>query len=1115
MEEFIPIYPEQNDPNIQDIITKKFEFLIKNAKLREPEPIRGKTYNHQDFFKRYMEFTDEIFVLDDPGTGKSCNFINVANYRKKYRSIYRRAFVIEKGKSAKNEMKNEIVYKCSVEGEYETDLVKNAISEISMKSATTKEVKKWISLDTYRSYVKPSFDMTDKQVIDHYSYSIIFLDEAHNLKRGIDNDDEDMDSVYDAFWRIFHLIKGCKIVVASATWLVNDVNELPKMMNLILPKDNQMPLDWDYKKVNFQQLEPFFRGRLTYIRSLDTGAVPFYMGEKIQRVYDIEVPEDDWVAPEYYPGQKQPEPPMKKVKIQSQITCYPTYMKGIQAKSYEKVMTKDEDDNDKQTFWIAARQAASFVYPDGSYGGTFSRLSKDRSKTNMGLGKYVISEKTNSYVTTPELKPYLVNIDKLDTLSCKAAEIIKIEKENTGCSYLYSEFIAGGGIFIFGQIFEANGFERFTNTTSVFETIYENGKKIRRIKPNFKKKKRFVLLTSDTSDSLRDSFMELRHSDENVFGEYLQCLLVSPTGKEAINDRHVVRSIIITAPWTIAGTIQAEFRGIRSTSHVLLIKLEKERLLEKAKNEPDELKKLKLIERANNVKIKVKIYRYVALYEEKESIDLKIYQHSELKNIYIQRIMSFAIRCSIGNIINQERNYRPEDKNYSIECNYLKCPLRKNLPTKLEIDYSTFDIYYSDDVLDNIIKIIENEIIINGYINMNIFINKYKQSNEDKEYDSIEELKLDNLTRFKTKHIYMAVDKILKDNKSIINKFGYLSYFNLYKDILYISEINNILDNTTDYVPGLYSNQLIFVKSIDFNQILNIELNPNYEKIINNLKALKLDNPNSSTLFNVYLNELNLENRVKLLEEALIEYSLFGKEKISKFNSKILKEFSSYVAIVKEPIDDILNGNKKKYIFTGPSTNGETVYLHSLYSSKQNYTKYDVVTNFINANGTIRIYKKSEKKFRDTNKNETPAYNNIVVSQRKQFYDNYFDKFDVFGSRLGDDTFRLILKSDRLTEKEKYKGKLCESFSKPKLIEILFNEKINPPDMEEDIELTDDRRNDIINFLSTKNLNYDFDSMDDKDLYFIYKWNTVKPGKEIMCSCIEEDFKKKDKLMII
>ena len=79
------------------------------------------------------------------------------------------------------------------------------------------------------------------------------------------------------------MVKPRKVILSSATPMINSPNELPGRLNLILPEDNQMP-EMDFKTVSLQTVEPYFRGLISYVRSLETGAVPVYQGEVIKKL---------------------------------------------------------------------------------------------------------------------------------------------------------------------------------------------------------------------------------------------------------------------------------------------------------------------------------------------------------------------------------------------------------------------------------------------------------------------------------------------------------------------------------------------------------------------------------------------------------------------------------------------------------------------------------------------------------------------------------------------------------------------------------------------------------------------------------------------------------------
>ena len=85
-------------------------------------------------------------------------------------------------------------------------------------------------------------------------------------------------------------MKRSKIILGTATPMINDVNEIAPLMNLLLPADQQMPTNWNYENVSLDQLEPFFRGKVSYVRGLDTGAQVIYEGSKMNKSYTIQIP---------------------------------------------------------------------------------------------------------------------------------------------------------------------------------------------------------------------------------------------------------------------------------------------------------------------------------------------------------------------------------------------------------------------------------------------------------------------------------------------------------------------------------------------------------------------------------------------------------------------------------------------------------------------------------------------------------------------------------------------------------------------------------------------------------------------------------------------------------
>lgn len=1122
LHDFIPCYPDQNDKDIQTKLTYKKEFLEKAGPIKENVPERGDSYKHQDAFLRFAMAYDYCFVFDETGTGKSCKMLNPIRHYKKFKTSYKKCFIIEKGKSTIEEMKNQIVYKCSREDEFETDLIKMSINNRSRKKNITKEIKKWIHLETYWSFISPVYErnMTDEEITDYYSDSQFYLDEAHNLNDDTDTH-EDKIKKYKTIWKIFHLAKRSKFFVFTATPAVNEVTEFASIMNLLLPLDMQMPLSWDYRKVTLKQMEPFFRGRVTFIRSLDTGAVPFFVGEKFNKIYEIEVPDENFEVEPYFVGQQQPNIPMKKISVKSDLIIYPTYMEDIQKESYRKQMiTKNNE-----VFWFALRQISISVFPDGSYGGSFPR-DKTSGKSNeiTGLGKYIISPNKDEYSTKPELLKFMKNLNQLNKISCKISEMLKIEEENDYCSYVYCDFVAGGGSIFISQCFEANGYEKFSENDSLF---FDN-----KLNTKFPKKKRYAILTHDSAESKRSSLMELWNSKENVKGEYIKVFITSPTGKEGINLSHSLRCHIINASWNSASTYQAISRILRATSYVHVIEFFKQEYLQKMNqalkigNNKDFEKYKELSE---NVKIEIKIYKHVAIYQDEEtidSIDLKIYQDAEIKNIYIQRLMRMAEQCSVDALLNYERNTFNNKIENSVQCRYQSCKYQLsnviNFPNENEIDYSTYDILYSDKEVNEIVNNISNILIEKSFLTLKEIVDAGK---------------------YRVKMIYMAIDKILKDKKKIRNRYGYNSYINFNDNTLYLqknypSQGNNVLFN---------SNHLFYCEKISFKDMVKIKQEPKQNEIINKLKSIDNFDNTGQNYFNVLLSSLNINNKVQLLENAIIS-AIVSKDKkitLNKFDSEILGKYTVFFMKILEPwrdIEYVTNLYKTKNVNDKYSLskmleskigkeeekdkNGNkniNVFVHFLYSlTESGDYNYNVTANFFNASGKIRILVMDEiSTWRDATKYEEPVYRQILQQKNENYYQP-FTKYEVYGILLHGDKFSLYDKTlDHTAEHQennlslKQKGKICKSWGKDKLINILYREGIYPDEIK-NIDTTNISEENMINYLIEKKYSKDKKMMQKlsyENIKYLYKWYISNISNTNICNFLQNYLDENGKLL--
>jgi len=550
LEDLVYSYPDIGDPNFQTKISSKQEFIESGSLEVEAPPKRGKLFLHQQFTLRYILQYNRLFLIHDTGTGKSCNaiapaelfkreFMNgissfIMNYIRPVRSNIKRVYVLVRGDTLKAEFKNQIVCKCSQPGAYETPKILEAVTPTDRKRNITIELKKYYEIITYASFVNTinQKQWDDEQLKKKFSDCLFVVDEVHNLridpKKKIKGTKKtEKIRIYDTLHRVFHLIERSKIMLLSATPMVNEAYEIGPLMNLILPMSKQIPGITDFVTATATELFPYFNGYVSFVRQANTSADPMYVGQKIPRLsYNVVVEPQQRI-------QINPLiPPTNTRIVQTQAIIYPTIMSGYapgtkgfrgQQYYYNIAAERTGDTNilaEGARLFIPAvqkqRQAGNFVFPDGSYGGTpvvTQTITNPRTRKTEkikvkkfpleGFDKYVkqvtrtVTRTTTNkntglkrqeeyqqpvypyWTPSPELLQWISKPKYLRALSSKYSEIIRLCKQGPdgeldlfkkkmGTCFCYSDFVEGSGSILLSLCFRANGFEMFDESSDVF-----------------------------------------------------------------------------------------------------------------------------------------------------------------------------------------------------------------------------------------------------------------------------------------------------------------------------------------------------------------------------------------------------------------------------------------------------------------------------------------------------------------------------------------------------------------------------------------------------------------------------------------------------------------------
>lgn len=1096
LEDFLEFYPSVDSDNFQTLITAKKEFSELSSDPKEIlSPGKGfRPFKHQKFTQRYLRVYNDLLILSETGTGKTCEVLGFIEYvlkeRKKLNgdemvSNFKEIIVLVKSKTQKLELKHQLVCNCS-DGQYITKDVKNANTEASQKSIITSEIRN----AGYKifTYIKFSHEINkkypnkedDDRIRRDFSNSIFWIDEAHNLIIDPYSYYQEKENVYDTILRVLTLAPNSKRIISTATPMLNGESDLISLINLILPEEKRIPKNFNFKEATLKDIEPYFRGRVSFIRAADIGVIPQEQGDLTQFNYVSEG--NTYIF---------------------QSVIYRCIMSEFQSKVYN-LAKKIQDDRLHNNI----RQISNFVFPDETWG-----ISESKFELK-GFRKYISVNGIN-YERKKEFNSKIKSLEDIRKYSCKYYEIIKNVINNPGSAFVYGEFVEGSGVITLAMCFEVAGFKRYRESKSIFLGDESSGIKPicsekkaseRQIKPQFKKMLRYAILTGETPESEISSIMETMNSYENRYGEYIKVLISSRAGRDAINVNNVLQIHLIGPEWNQSSMHQAISRGIRATSHLDLLKEEQDKLMSQNKD-PSE------------AKVYIKVYKYAAIpinesnEEDYECIDIKMYCTSEFKDRNIKRIMRMLKQCAIGCQIHYQRNVRSDDIDGSPNCDYDICKYPCVDPSPTLEDYSTYDILYSSQVIEEII----NE-ILNIYHTINIL----------SLYDII---KL--FPGYRERNIIMALERIINDKIPIIDRFGFTKY--LYEDGLffYLDDFNV----ESSYPMAYYSQGLIGLKQEKLSDIV-LKFKYNNQEIIDNFKKL---NPKSKEFIQT-LDNFDVEIKVKIFEEAFIDQKI--RNKFSEYNQAVIDRFSKmFLFELNEPVTQInqilelksqtkprkgrkanpeLKRKIKKINFEEVSKmkldeDTEKVYIHIIYLLKTERTGYSFMTRLSKSEGHLRLLKPSEGYWRDLNDIELIVYNNILQFKISNII-KPFEESKIYGFyyRYPDKSVLIIRdktnesKLANLDARRIKRGKECKNFQWRELINIMYNLGIPAPKInEESIKKKTKKEmiNEIAEIQKINTIKEEMEQWPDEQIIYYYKWNYKNPKREEICKSIYKKLK--------
>uniref|UniRef100_A0A6C0L3G5 Helicase C-terminal domain-containing protein n=1 Tax=viral metagenome TaxID=1070528 RepID=A0A6C0L3G5_9ZZZZ len=250
----------------------------------------------------------------------------------------------------------------------------------------------------------------------------------------------------------------------------------------------------------------------------------------------------------------------KDYSIVNKTNIVPCYMTSIQWTNYEAEYAKEKakklnqmrrrtlyGEDEKSTFSIRTRQNSNIVYEDDTFRIEKNDTMKEEIYQQMKENGSFSYDK-NLQLYSPKFYQMLTNIQRF----------VNDEGDPTGKILYYSDFRHESGSEVFEKILIANGYEKFDSDENDIEELIESKSK----------KKRFTFLTGKESEEEKKINKESFNMRENIYGEYIQIMLISSSGAEGIS-LFGVRQVHIMEPfWNYIRIDQVFGRAIRMRSHI-------------------------------------------------------------------------------------------------------------------------------------------------------------------------------------------------------------------------------------------------------------------------------------------------------------------------------------------------------------------------------------------------------------------------------------------------------------------------------------------------------------------------------------------------------------------
>jgi hypothetical protein len=530
----------------------------------------------QKFLAKYINPNSPykgVLIFHQIGSGKTCTSIQIAEAWKNYRRI----FVVVPASLIGN-YRNELRSKCAGQN-YLTNKERELLKQYHPLSNEYKEIIKKSDerIDAvYKIYSYNKFIQNAEEGSLNLRNTILIIDEVQNMI----SDDGKYYSVLSNM--IENSPQELRVILLSATPMFDKPNEIALTLNLLrLP--TLLPIGNSFDKMFIEEVtkrngdKSYYAKNLDIFKHLTKGYISYFRG----------------AAPISFPELK-----LKYVKCAMsdfQYRAYATVMgredRGDHFKEYIKsvrLIKSGEVANLPNNFFIGTRMVSNIAFPNNDIG----------EEGLKSLTKYRVENNLEKY-------------------SIKFSKILKKINKCHGKVFVYSTFRSFGGLESFIKVLNLCGYKDYES--------------------NGDGKKRYGIFSGDENSYEKERIKEIYNRDNNIYGDKLKILLLSPAAREGLSLYNVRQVHILEPYWNFSRIAQILGRAVRYCSHKAL---------------PEELRN-------------VNAYIYIATHEsEKETVDQYIAKLAFKKSHIIQEfedaLKENAVDCELFKNMNYLRDLKCE-----------------------------------------------------------------------------------------------------------------------------------------------------------------------------------------------------------------------------------------------------------------------------------------------------------------------------------------------------------------------------------------------------------------------------------------------------------------------